>query len=62
METKAAAAVTMGVMEAVETVETVKEVTESGADWEVEQIKGMDSEETLLMMVELGTEVTAESI
>jgi hypothetical protein len=28
---------------------------------EVEQIKGMDGEETLLMMVELGTEVTAES-
>jgi hypothetical protein len=49
------AAVMTGMMEA---VEMVKEVTESGADWEVEQIKGMDSEETLLTMVELGTEVT----
>jgi hypothetical protein len=42
--------------------EMAKEVTESGADWGVEQIKGTDSEETLLTMVELRTEVTAESI
>jgi hypothetical protein len=34
----------------------------SSADWEVEQIKGMDGEETMLMMVELGMEVTAEGI
>jgi hypothetical protein len=45
-----------------EVAETVKEATVSGADWEVEQVKGMDGEETLLTMVELGTEVTVESI
>jgi hypothetical protein len=55
-------AVMTGTMEAVEMVETVKEVTESGADWEVEQIKGTDGEKMLLTMVELGMEVTAESI
>jgi hypothetical protein len=48
--------------EMAEMAETVKEVTESGTDWEVEQVKGTDSEEALLTMVELGTEVTVESI
>jgi hypothetical protein len=33
----------------------------NGADWEVEQIKG-NSEETMLTMIELGIEVTAEGI
>jgi hypothetical protein len=31
-------------------------------DWEVEWIKGMDSEETMLVMVELGMGVTVEDI
>jgi hypothetical protein len=65
METEtevAAVVVTTGMKEVVETAETVKEVTESSTDWEVEQIKGTVSEETLLTMVELGMEVTAESI
>jgi hypothetical protein len=34
----------------------------NGANWEVEQIKGMDSEGTMLAMVELRTGVTAEDI
>jgi hypothetical protein len=51
-----------GTAETAETAETVKEVTESGTDMEVEQVKRTDSEEMLLMMVELGMEVTAESI
>jgi hypothetical protein len=34
----------------------------NSADWEVEQIKGTDSEEMMLTMVELGTEVTVEGI
>jgi hypothetical protein len=34
----------------------------NGIDWEVEQIKGMDSEETMLAMVELGMGVTMEDI
>jgi hypothetical protein len=34
----------------------------NGADWEVEQIKGMDSEETMLTTVKLGMEVTVEGI
>jgi hypothetical protein len=34
----------------------------NGIDWEVEWIKGMDSEEMMLAMVELGTGVTAEDI
>jgi hypothetical protein len=34
----------------------------NGTDWEVEQINGMHSEETMLVMVELGTGVTAEDI
>jgi hypothetical protein len=34
----------------------------NGIDWEVEQIKGTDSEETMSAAVELGTGVTAEDI
>jgi hypothetical protein len=34
----------------------------NGTDWGVEQIKGMDSEEIMLVMVELGMGVTAENI
>jgi hypothetical protein len=34
----------------------------NGTDWEVEQIKGMDSEGTMLTTVELGMEVTVEVI
>jgi hypothetical protein len=34
----------------------------NGANWEVEQIKGTDGEGTMLVMVELRTEVTAEDI
>jgi hypothetical protein len=49
MEAEVAAAVTMGTME---TAETVKEAAETG----------MDGEEMMLMMVELGMEVTAEGI
>jgi hypothetical protein len=44
MEMEAAVAVTTGVTEVVEMAETVKEVTESGTDWEVEQIKGTDDD------------------
>jgi hypothetical protein len=31
-------------------------------DWEVEQIRGMDGEEIMLVVVELGMGVTAEDI
>jgi hypothetical protein len=34
----------------------------NGTDWEIEWIKGMDSEETVPATVELGTGVTAEGI
>jgi hypothetical protein len=34
----------------------------NGIDWEVGQIKGTDSKETMLAMVELGMGVTAEDI
>jgi hypothetical protein len=34
----------------------------NGTDWEVEQIKGMDGEGTMMMTVELGMEVTPEGI
>jgi hypothetical protein len=34
----------------------------NGADWEIEQIKGTDSEEMVLATVELGMGVTAEGI
>jgi hypothetical protein len=34
----------------------------NGIDWEVEQIKGTDGEETMLATVELGMGVTAEDI
>jgi hypothetical protein len=34
----------------------------NGVDWEVEWIKGMDSEETMLAMVELEMGVTVEDI
>jgi hypothetical protein len=33
-----------------------------GIDWEVEQIKGMDNEETMSVTVELGMGVTMEDI
>jgi hypothetical protein len=34
----------------------------NSVDWEVEQIKGTDGEEMMLVMVELGMGVTAEDI
>jgi hypothetical protein len=34
----------------------------NGADWEIEWIQGMDSEETVSATVELGMGVTAEGI